>query len=615
MGTVDEVRERLPIEELVGAVVALKRAGSTYKGLCPFHTEKTPSFVVSPSRGRYHCFGCGQDGDIFNFVMATQNLDFPGALRVLAAKAGIEVEDPREARSGGSVETRIYEMNAAAATYFQSVLAGRAGARAREYLQRRKIVAATVERFGLGYSPDGRDALCARLRESGYSDADLVAAGLALSSDEGAPLRDRWRGRLIFPIRDVKGRITGFGGRIIGDGEPKYLNSPATAVFDKSRVLYTIEHAGDAIRAAREAVVVEGYVDALRAHQEGFANVVATLGTAITANQLRTLGRLAPRVVLSLDADTAGQKASMRACLAALAALVRSMPSDRRRELRPPQALVATLPDGQDPDDLIAANPDAWRQAVSAAVPLMDHYFALVEAGLDRAAPEWRQEAIDTLAPAIGQLDSLGLQQTYIERLADLTSVDVRYLRDITPGDLVVTRPRGPAPRRRDESSRPNETPADPVRVTEEYVIGLLLLNRPLTPELRAELASHMPQTIDLAPLFRVLAEGLEVSNEDELADRLASAAAERPPVRPERLVREVRTCLARIDDQRLRRELRTIGQVVAEVDRDTAREMDGRVLETLTLKGLMTARLHDEQALQRREPAVTPGYDGTGGG
>src|SRR5437763_9970175 len=218
MGTVDEVRERLPIEQVVGKIVTLKKAGTTYKGLCPFHTEKTPSFIVTPSRGRYHCFGCLPPGDIFNFVMATQNLDFGGALRQLAAEAGVTVEEPREARSADTRTARIDDMNAAAATYYQGMLMAAPGAAARDYLHRRAITDATIDRFGLGFAPDARNGLCAHLRTSGYADDDLVAAGLAIVAEEGGPIRDRFRGRLIFPFRNAKGSILGFGGRVLGAG-------------------------------------------------------------------------------------------------------------------------------------------------------------------------------------------------------------------------------------------------------------------------------------------------------------------------------------------------------------------------------------------------------------
>lgn len=609
MSSIDEVRERLSIEQVVGAEVALKRAGAIYKGLCPFHNEKTPSFIVTPSRGRYHCFGCGADGDIFTFVMAKHNVDFHQALHMLAAKAGVTVEDPREAAASGGIEARIRDMNAVAATYFQAMLAAASGARARAYLESRRIAPATIDRFGLGFAPDVRDALCRRLREHGYADDEIVAAGLAVAPEEGGPPRDRFRGRLIFPIRDAKGRILGFGGRVLDDGQPKYLNSPATPVFEKSRVLYTIEYASDAIRGSREGVIVEGYMDALRAHQEGFANVVATLGTAITEQQLRALARLTPRVVLALDADAAGQKAAVRAGLAALHAYNATLkPAETstlaggvRRE--PVQVFVATLPEGQDPDDAIAADPEVWRRAVSQAAPLMDHYFALVEAGLDRSRPEWRQEAMDALIPVIGQIHGLGLQQTYIERLSALTGIDARYLRENTPGRLQQPAARPRERRRAVAEAAPSAV--DPVRVTEEYLLGLLLANRPLPGDVQTELGAFVPSTADLVPLFSALMEGRapEAAHED-LAERLLGALELHPPVAAGQLQGVVRNCLLRIAAERQRHELISLGHVVAEADDATVRELDRRAIEIMDLKEKLAGRLQLEQAYYyRRQP------------
>jgi DNA primase len=558
---------------------------------------------------------CGADGDIFNFIMATQNLDFGSALRQLAAEAGVTVEDPRETRSAETRTTRIYEMNATAATYFQAMLMAAPGAAARGYLHRRHITDATIDRFGLGFAPDARNGLCMHLRKSGYTDDELVAAGLAIVAEEGGPMRDRFRGRLIFPIRDAKGRILGFGGRVLGAGEPKYLNSPATPVFDKSRVLYTIEHAADAIRSAREAVVVEGYVDALRAHQEGFSNVVATLGTAVTEHQLRALARLAPRLVLALDADPAGQKAAARAGLAALSALSvgnarasQPLPTATGMRRDAVQVYVATLPAGQDPDDAIATDPTAWRRAIADAVPLMDHYFTLVEAGLDRTRPEWRQEAIDTLIPAIGQLEGLGVQQAYIERLADLTGIDARYLRDLTPGGALQHAPLGRETRGRGGAAAIQGSPppvADPVREPEKYLAGVLLLHRPLPPDVRAELATFTPLTPELAPLFAALAGGQEPAPaEEDLAERLADEAAQRPAIPPAQLLDLLGEVRLRVEGERVKRELLHYGHVLPELDPQTAREMDPRVLAAMALKEQLAVRFQKEQAQHRCQPA-----------
>jgi len=611
VASIDDIRERLSIEDVVGDQVQLKRAGSTYKGLCPFHNEKTPSFIVTPSRGTYKCFSCGQHGDIFSFVMETKHVGFLDAAQLLAGKAGVTLDKPDQDSPENKLKDRVYEMNAAAAVYFQQMLAAPPGTPARAYLTRRAIIQKTTEDFALGYAP-GHGELCKRLRDAGYSDEEMVDGGLAVAPEGGGPMRDRFYGRLIFPIRDAKGHIQGFGGRVLDDGQPKYLNSPATSVFDKSRVLYAIEHAADAIRSAREVVVVEGYMDALRAHQEGFANVVATLGTAITEQNLRALARYAPRLVLALDADPAGQRAAIKGGLIALKALPKTTASGTKRE--PTDIYVAALPEGQDPDDAIAADPAVWRAAIAGAAPLMDHYVALVTSGLDRGKPTWRQEAIDTLVPAIGDLDGVGLQQTYIARLSDLTGVDARYLRDeVTrvsgvPSQTLAGRRVDSGRRRERTVAAPPPAPdtVDPIRTTEEYLVGLLLLHRPLPSEVRATLETYTPGDIELAALLSALLDGYAPDPaREELAERLAALAGKRPPVSPGNLLPQVHDLVTRVAAERSRRELLDLGEALREVDRETAREMDGRVLKVMALKEQAEVRYQREQIRRRRQPAI----------
>ena len=630
MDTVDEVREKLPIEQVVGEVVpSLKRAGGAYKGLCPFHNEKTPSFYVTPSRGIYKCFSCGKHGDIFTFIMETRNMDFRDALHLLADKAGVRIEETPRDGGGESPSRRIYDANAAAATYFQGMLAAPAGAPARAYLERRAITRDTIESFGLGYAPETRDGLCARLRSGGYTDEQIVAAGLATAPEDGGPIRDYFRGRVMFPIRDAKGGILGFGGRVMGDGQPKYLNTRATAVFEKSRVLYAIEAARDSIRGSREGVIVEGYMDALRAHQEGFTNVVATLGTSITGDQLRALARYLPsRLVLALDADPAGQKAAVRAGLNALGELPKKQATTPGERAEQVQVYVATLPPGQDPDDAIRADPTVWRRAIADATRLMDHYFALVEAGLDRARPEWKQEALDTLIPSIGQLDGVGLQQTYIERLSELTGIDARYIREQTPGAAPLALLKGYGGKGRRDAGRRGEADGaprpggitaplaaahDPVRVTEEYLLGLLLLHRPLTADTRSELSAYVLSTVELAPLLTAVLSGEEPPSEaDETVERLIAAAGLQPPLARHQLAGAVRLCVTRAEEERARRRLLELGDVLSQVDVETGREMNDRTLEAFVRKEQQSVRLVREQDGRRRQPYGDPFYDVT---
>ncbi|HEV7810944.1 MAG TPA: DNA primase, partial [Candidatus Limnocylindrales bacterium] len=318
VGVAAEIKNKLSVVDVVGETVQLKKAGSTFKGLCPFHGEKTPSFTVTPARDSWKCFGCGEGGDVFSFVMKRDSVTFPEALKTLAAKAGVELdertsrEDARKARLRSVMESAI--------AFYHAVLTGsRMGQPALDYLRGRGFTDATIATYQLGFAPSGWDALARTLAgKRQVSDAELVEAGLAQprQSSRGG-VYDRFRERVIFPIRDANGSAVGLGGRILTTGDaddgrdhgPKYLNSPATPLFDKSRTLYLIDRAKSTIRKGGQAVIVEGYTDALMAHQAGFENVVASLGTALTPGQVALLTRYATKIALAYDVDAAGEKA------------------------------------------------------------------------------------------------------------------------------------------------------------------------------------------------------------------------------------------------------------------------------------------------------------------
>ena len=336
---------------MVGETVALKRAGTLYKGLCPFHPEKTPSFIVTPERETWHCFGCGEHGDIFTFLMRRDGLEFREALQRLAERAGVELSE-RTARED-RVRKRLREaLEAAVAWYREVLLQARQAERARAYLAERGFTEATLDRFGIGYAPNTWEALTKRLRSKGFSDQELADAGLASPSTRGG-VYDRFRGRIMIPIRDASGRAIGFGGRIMPGAEgPKYLNSPATPLFDKSRTLYAIDLARGAIRREKLAVIVEGYTDVMAAHQAGFENVVASLGTALTAGQVELANRYADAVALAYDVDVAGEAATQRGLVEELQGVVSKV-------------RVIRIPAGKDPDEYIRTDPDGWRAAVA----------------------------------------------------------------------------------------------------------------------------------------------------------------------------------------------------------------------------------------------------------
>jgi len=360
MSPVEEIKQRVDIVDVISESVSLQKSGRNYRALCPFHAEKAPSFYVFPDKGTWHCFGgCATGGDVFAFVMKKENLDFSGALRVLAERAGISLSR----RTGAAEETendRLRQANEAAALFFQNaLLSTQAGAAALNYLTLRGIDRHTAEAFQLGYAPDSWDALREHLKGRGFNEAELLKAGLLVEGERGA--YDRFRRRVTIPIRDERGRTVGFGSRMLpadsGDEEaageaegPKYLNTPQTPIFDKGAILFGLDRAAEHIRRSDLAVIVEGYMDVIAAHQHGNANVVASMGTALTERQVALLRRLTENIVLAFDPDTAGQAASERGDLVA--------------QRMGAQIRVMKLPKGRDPDEIIRADPDAWRRYV-----------------------------------------------------------------------------------------------------------------------------------------------------------------------------------------------------------------------------------------------------------
>lgn len=434
MGSIDEVRERVDIVELVGEYVPLRRAGSIYRGLCPFHDERTPSFVVFPDSGNWRCFGaCATGGNCFDFVMRVENLDFRQSLELLARRTGVVLAPPSAAASQRQERRdRLIQASAAAAAFFHDrLMRGPDAEPARAYLRGRDFGIDVAQAFQLGWAPAGRPGLVEALRGQGFSEAEILAAGLARAREEGG-LFDSFRGRLIFPIHDSRGRAVGFGARTLDpEGLPKYLNSPQSEIFDKGGLLFGLHRAAAAIRNAGLAVVVEGYTDVMRAHAAGFENVVASLGTALTPEQMRALKRLSSVIVLALDADAAGRAATLRGLEVAREATAGEpvpVPTARgllRFEHRTDVELrVATLPAGRDPDDVIRAEPERWQALIAAAQPVMHYLFQVLTADLDLDEPRGKLQAADRLLPLIAGLGDEVARRVWLARLAEMVRVD-----------------------------------------------------------------------------------------------------------------------------------------------------------------------------------------------
>ncbi|WP_416899648.1 MAG: DNA primase [Minwuia sp.] len=406
----DELRARVNVVELVGRTVQLKKRGRDHWGCCPFHSEKTASFKVSEDRDDYHCFGCGAHGSAFDFVMQTEGLSFPETVERLADFAGMQVpETTPEDRQKADRVTRLAEANEAAAKWFTSQLNGAAGAEARAYVERRGLSQKAVGEFRLGFAPDRNDGLKAALLDRGFTEAELVEAGLIAKPDDGRAAYDRFRNRLMFPIGDRRGRVIAFGGRALGEARAKYLNSPETPLFHKSHTLYNHAMAREASRAAGTVIVAEGYMDVIALAEAGFRNAVAPLGTAVTEEQIALLWQMAAEPVMCLDGDAAGLRAAQRAAERALPVL------------KPGKSLrFALLPEGQDPDDLIRAEgPKAMAALLDNTSSVADLLWRAASTGRALDTPERRAAMEKDLADFAFQIADETIRRHYLDDFRD----------------------------------------------------------------------------------------------------------------------------------------------------------------------------------------------------
>lgn len=404
----DELRARTPLPSLIGRKTRLAKSGRNWKGCCPFHGEKTPSFYVYDDH--FHCFGCGAHGDAISFVMRSEGAAFPEAVERLAAEAGLEVPKPSPQEAARERRARDLHgvMEAAAEAYHRRLFLPE-GRAALDYLLRRGLREETIRAFMLGWAPAGRGALMADLRPEGVTEDQAIEAGLLREGEAGDPPRDFFFARVMFPIRDRRGRVIAFGGRILGDGQPKYVNSPETPLFRKRMGLYGLDLAREGAFRGAPVVAVEGYMDVIALHQAGFTGAVAPLGTALTAEQLEELWRLSPEPVLCFDGDAAGARAAARAAEAALPLV------STDRTLR-----LATLPAGEDPDTLTARGGGAAFQAVlDAARPLSEALFGLIAEGRPAATPEQRAALRNRLTGAAGAIADKALGAEYRRILLD----------------------------------------------------------------------------------------------------------------------------------------------------------------------------------------------------
>ena len=493
MSDVEEVKSRLNIVDIVQARVPLKKAGRNFKGLCPFHSEKSPSFMVSPERQAFHCFGCGKGGSVIDFVMEMEHLSFIEALEDLAEKAGVKLTHKASDSQEDQQRQKIYEVNHLASEYYQYVLTKHAlGEKARLYLKGRGVTDKTMKTFALGYSPNSWDALGSFLKKKGYDAGLLEKAGLQILSARGG--YDRFRGRVMFTLKDHRGNVVGFSGRLLdpnikdlpaGRQEAKYINTSETPVYSKSHVLYGLDVTREAIQKAGEAIIVEGEFDVISPFAEGIGNVVAIKGSALTEGHIRLLKRYTQKLVLALDSDLAGDAAARRGIELADAAGL---------ELK-----VATMPIGKDPDEAARESPGALKSAIKDAVPIYDYYIASVQKRFDPSSASGKKHIAGELLPILSKIENSIVQAHYIKIASRLLSVsedvlgsEIRKLK-VQGARVVVSREK--------EEDLPTRSR---VETLEMYVLALMLQGKPA--EFLEEFKEVMPlEDITLPPVRRLI--------------------------------------------------------------------------------------------------------------
>ena len=587
MDAVNEIKNRADIVELISQYTVLTRSGKSLKGLCPFHSEKHGSFFVYPESGTWHCFGaCATGGDVFSFIMKKEGLSFSEALERLAEKYGVVLPSRFQPAPEADHRSDLYAMNAAAAQYFHGLLLNSPAAeKARAYLDKRGVNAKSIADFQLGYALPEWQALKDYLNKAGHNDEVLSEVGLLGRSDSGR-LFDRFRDQIIFPIADARGRITGFGARILDNSQPKYLNSPETPLFSKSATLYGINLAAAAIRSADATVIVEGYLDVIISHQYGFTNTVASMGTAINEKQLSILKKLSPDLILALDADAAGEEATARC-----------VPFENllEREIK-----VVIAPAGKDPDEVIKADAEDWRRLLVSATPIVDFVFERAMGSVDLRTARGKADLASRLLPIIAGINDPVRRAHYLALLAGkvgTTSADLQY----SMAQLKL-----PQPSIRATESAPAATPL-PTKANqlEDYFLAILVKH----PELRLACGGFRQEYLDGIENREIY--NLCASCDDPVLfkERLDPAVWDRfeaissGAVVDDRLADRLVECALRLEEKHLKSAASKIREILdAESNRGTAAELLRYKEQGLSLDSRL-AELYKRKEERRRGP------------
>ena len=572
---IEQVRDAADIVAIIGEYVPLKRTGSDYRGPCPFHQGTRRNFSVVPAKRLYHCFVCGESGDVFKFLTKRLGLEWPEAVKLVGEKSGIEVVDTRTRREGPDPREPMWELQATAATYFQKILwEDPIGAQARDYLEDREVPREVAEEFGIGFAPREIGLMRGYMHSLGFDDARLIEGGLLIAPDQEAEPRPRFRNRLMFPILDTAGRHVGFGGRILGQGEPKYLNSAESPIFAKGKLLYGLNRARNAIRRADRALIVEGYFDALRLFAAGITEVVAPLGTALTEVQAGMLRKYSRNVYLLYDSDAAGLKATFRAG----DELLRQGMSVR----------VITLPLGEDPDTFVKSEGSVGLEGqISASIDVFDRKIQILERAGWFGELQKKRRALDRLLPTIRATSDELMRDLYVVRASEVTGVD----REVLQRELGA-RPVAPEPARPRADHPPR--PAIRGRVGDrrkklshagssaEEALIKVMLQEPAQVELIAERIG--PEAFNDSDYRAIFSGLLGVGDSGTLLD-LAAVLEEGPLSVAQELIESgevLPNVQQTIDDSLVRLMVRDIERRIAEIERllPLASEKERSVLE-----------------------------------
>jgi len=539
MSVTDDIKNRLDIVDVISSHTALQKSGNSYKSTCPFHDEKTASFFVFPERQSWRCFGaCATGGDVYSFIMKSHNIGFGDALRLLSEQTGI----PLPSKDDNSQYQLVKDINDAANTFFQEYLISIRGARTREYLEKRDIAPDTLERFELGLCPSSGDSLKNHLTNMGYTPEQLVTAGLARNFED-ASTRDIFINRLTIPIRNTNRELVGFGARTLSESVPKYINSPKTILFDKSRILYGL-HFAKQVADSEGLIVVEGYMDTITAHQNGFTNVVASMGTALTTPQVTQITKLTNKVTMALDADSAGQQATLRSLESSWNVLQNNPQKNVTGVSTSIDLQISILPEGQDPDDVIRESPEKWRDFTKNSINAFDYILNAFSRQVDIKTPHGKATLVQKLSGFITNIEEPMQQDHYLQLLANFLSVNEdtiraslnRNIRQSIPSKTKTT------PNYQDSVSESafSKTASDPI---EEYCLASILQDtelifecsmispdyffRPENKEIITQITNQIStgkESIDLTSLSQSLPEDLSIKVQSLLNKKLPSA-------------------------------------------------------------------------------------------